>query len=188
MFFHQSDQFVTDLCTVITGTCHSTCHSLISLTNNIALDIDRGHLAAGVFIDLSKAFDTLDHQILFSKLEHYGVGGVALQWIKSYLSNRKQFVQIKDTCSEYEITCGVPQGSILGPLLFILYVNDLQKALKQATSSLFADDTSIYYSHSDIKQLEATLRGPLSKIHSLVWGRQNRFSSYFAYELDFGQY
>jgi hypothetical protein len=64
-----------------------------------------------------------------------------------------QFVQIKDTCSEfYEITCGVPQGSILGPLLFILYVNDLQKALKQATSSLFADDTHIYYSHSDVIQ------------------------------------
>ena len=91
---------------------HSTCHSLISLTKNIASDIDRGHLAAGVSIYLSKAFDTLDHQILFSKLEHYGVRGVALQWIKSYLSNRKQFVQIKETCSEfYEITCGIQFGS-----------------------------------------------------------------------------
>ena len=76
----------------------------------------------------------------------------------SYLSNHRQFVQIKDTCSEsYDIKCGVPQGSILGPL-FILYVNDLQRALKNASSLLFADDTSIYYLHSDIKQLEATLR------------------------------
>ena len=154
---------------------HSTCHSLISLTNNIASDIDRGHLAAGVFIDLSKAFDTLDHQILFSKLEHYGVRGVALQWIRSYLSNRKQFVQIKDTRSEfYEIKCGVPQGSILGPLLFILYVNDLQRALKQATSSLFADDTSIYYSHSDIKQLEATLNSELQSLD--IWMKSNKLS------------
>ena len=152
---------------------HSTCHSLISLTNNIASDIDRGHLAAGVFIDLSKAFDTLDHQILFSKLEHYGVRGVALQWIRSYLSNRKQFVQIKDTRSEfYEIKCGVPQGSILGPLLFILYVNDLQRALKQATSLLFADDTSIYYSHSDIKQLEATLNSELQSLD--IWMKSNK--------------
>ena len=147
------------------------------MTNNIASDIDRGHLAAGVFIDLSKAFDTLEHQILFSKLEHYGVPGVALQWIKSYLSNRKQFVQIKDTRSEfYEIKCGVPQGSILGPLLFILYVNDLQRALKQATSLLFADDTSIYYSHSnsDIKQLEVTLNSELQSLN--IWMKSNKLS------------
>ena len=145
------------------------------MTNNIASDIDRGHLAAGVFIDLSKVFDTLDHQILFSKLEHYGVRGVALQWIRSYLSNRKKFVQIKDTRSEfYEIKCGVPQGSILGPLLFILYVNDLQRALKQATSLLFADDTSIYYSHSDIKQLEATLNSELQSLD--IWMKSNKLS------------
>ena len=87
----------------------------------------------------------------------------------------KQFVQIKDTCSEfYEITCGVPQGSILGPLLFILYVNDLQKALKQATSYLFADDTSIYYSHSDIKQLEATLNSELQNLD--IWMKSNKLS------------
>ena len=154
---------------------HSTYHSLISLTKNIASDIDRGHLAAGVFIDLSKAFDTLDHQILFSKLEHYVVRGVALQWIKSYLSNRKQFVQIRETCSEfYEITCGVLQGSNLGPLLFILYANDLQKALKRATSSLFANDTSIYYSHSDIKQLETTLNSELQNLD--IWMKSNKLS------------
>ena len=109
---------------------HSTSHSLISLINNIASDIDRSHIAAGVFIDLSKAFDTLDHQILLSKLEYYGIRGVALQWIRSYLLNREQFVQFKDTCSSsYKIRCGVAQGSILGPLLFILYINDFSNAL-----------------------------------------------------------
>ena len=98
-----------------------------------------------------------------------------MQWIRSYLSNRKQFVQIKDTRSEfYEIKCGVPQGSILGPLLFILYVNDLQRALKQATSLLFADDTSIYYSHSDIKQLEATLNSELQSLD--IWMKSNKLS------------
>jgi hypothetical protein len=73
---------------------HSTMHSLVSLINNVATAIDRNQIAAGVFIDLSKAFDTLDHEILFTKLQHYGIKGVALQWIKSYFCNREQFVQV----------------------------------------------------------------------------------------------
>jgi hypothetical protein len=70
-------------------------HSLVSLINNVATAIDRNQIAAGVFIDLSKAFDTLDHEILFTKLQHYGIKGVALQWIKSYFCNREQFVQVR---------------------------------------------------------------------------------------------
>ena len=129
---------------------HSTVLSLIYLVNKIATSIDQSEITAGVFLDLSKAFDTLDHQILFDKLEHYGVRGLALQWIKSYFSNRTQFVQINDTRSSEEIIrCGVPQGSILGPLFFILYINDLPKATSLAECLLFADDTSIFYSNSD---------------------------------------
>ena len=81
---------------------HSTLHSLVSLINNVATAIDRNQIAAGVFIDLSKAFDTLDHEILFTKLQHYGIRGVALQWIKSYFCNREQFVQYNETCSSME--------------------------------------------------------------------------------------
>ena len=93
---------------------YSTSHALIHLINNVSSAIDQRETTVGVFLDLSKAFDTLDHQILFTKLENYGIRDVALQWIKSYFSCHRQFVQINQTCSSTQtIKCGVPQGSIL---------------------------------------------------------------------------
>ena len=128
-----------------------------------------------MFLDLSKAFDTIDHQILFTKLEHYGIRDVALQWIKSYFSCRQQFVQINQTCSSMQtIKCGVPQGSILGPLFFILYINDLPKASKLTELLLFADDTSIFFSHSNPNYLENVLNNELLNID--VWLRCNKLS------------
>ena len=147
-----------------------TSHVLIHLINGISSAIDPRETTVRVFLDLSKAFDTLDHQILFTKLEHYGIRDVALQWIKSYFSCRQQFAQINQTCSSMQtIKCGVPQGSILGPLFFILYINDLPKASKLTELLLFADDTSIFFSHSNPNYLENVLNNELLNID--VWLR-----------------
>ena len=128
-----------------------------------------------VFLDLFKAFDTLDHQILFTKLEHYGICDVALQWIKSYFSCRRQFVQINQACSStHTIKCGVPQGSILSPLFFILYINDLLRAFKLSELLLFADNTSIFFSHSNSKYLENVLNNEILNID--VWLRCTKLS------------
>ena len=105
---------------------YSTTHALIQLYDKISSALDDTKVTLGLFIDLSKASDTVNHKILLDKLEHHGVCGIALQWFKSYLSCRKQFVQYNSyNSSLLHIPCGVPQGSILGPLLFLVYIHPL---------------------------------------------------------------
>ena len=122
----------------------STEHAIIDFVDKITKSVDQVKFSVGIFLDLSKAFDRINHKILIRKLEHYGIRGVAKKWFENYLCNRKQLVKFNGIKSEkMTITTGVPQGLVLGPLLFLLYVNDIQYCSELVSVILFADDTNI---------------------------------------------
>ena len=125
---------------------HSTNHAIISIMQKIQEAIQNDNIAIGIFIDLQKAFDTVNHSILLDKLKHYGVSGVSNSWFKTYLTGRKQYVSIGGETSDLSTTeHGVPQGSVLGPLLFLIYINDLHQCIKNSNTFHFADDTNLLY-------------------------------------------
>ena len=154
---------------------HSTNHAILSIIEDIRQDLDNKTYTCGVFIDLEKAFDTVNHKLLLDKLKHYGVSGTANKWLESYLSNRKERVKFNGENSEYlSVTCGVPQGSILGPLLFLIYINDMHQAVKYSKMHHFAADTYLKCSDKNDRLLKNKMNKDLALLFD--WLCSNRLS------------
>ena len=154
---------------------HSTIHALINITERIRKCLDKGEFACGVFVDLQKAFDTVDHKILLSKLNHYGIRGCCNDWFRSYLSDRLQFVSIGNSNSNTKpVKHGVPQGSVLGPLLFFIYINDLHWAIKHSETFHFADDTHLLHFSKTIASLCSKINADLRIL--TCWLNANKIS------------
>ena len=155
----------------------STDSCLSYLNNKIATGFESGLYTGMILIDLQKAFDTVNHDILLKKMEFIGFSEETTKWFKSYLSNRKFKVHIKNTFSEPgNLLCGVPQGSILGPLLFLLYINDMPQAV-DCELLLYADDTCLIFQHKDITEIESALNKNFSMLCD--WFVDNKLSIHF---------
>ena len=153
----------------------STVNAVIQLYDHVLKSFDRNNYTAGVFLDFKKAFDCVDHAILIKKLEHYGLRGITLKLISNYLHNRQQFTFYLNTySSKTALTHSVPQGSILGPLLFNIYINDIFRASDKLKIILFADDSCLYYSNSNIYDLIHVINRELNFVDT--WLKTNRLT------------
>ena len=153
----------------------STEHAILDIVSKIQANMDLGMFSCGIFIDLQKAFDTVDHSIRLHKLNHYGIRGVVNYWFSSYLSGRVQTTQIGSYISQKEkILCRVPQGSVLGPLLFLIYINDIYNASDKLAFYLFADDTNLLFADRNLKSLETVVNMELMNVSD--WLASNKLS------------
>jgi len=158
---------------------HSTVLALIEVVdniyNNIYNKLDNHEAVIGIYLDLQKAFDTVNHKILLYKMYQYGIRGITYNWFVSYLANRFQFTSVDNVHSGLlTVTCGVPQGSVLGPLLFLLYVNDIANAVPGETVKLFDDDTNLFLSCKDIDSLNQKANFCIRRLND--WFLANRLS------------
>ena len=169
----------------------STKGALIRFINQVQSDLDKGKFAVAIFVDLKKAFDTVDHKILLKKLDFYGIRGNANLWFKNYLTDRKQYIDCDSISTKMvQVKVGVPQGSNLGPLLFLLYINDLPLCLKHGKCTMFADDTTLYNSSNNsidvVRKMNVDLENlnqwiaankltlNANKTYACIFGSQNR--------------
>ena len=153
----------------------STADAVLNLTNQVYSSLKNNEICCTILLDLAKAFDTVDHSILLNKLSIVGIRGPLLAWFQSYLNNRSQIVSIESDHSEPVIMkFGVPQGSVLGPTLFLIYINDIINSTSEFKFTLFADDTCLFMKHNDPKVLEEKVNKELEHINN--WLTSNRLS------------
>ena len=140
-------------------------HAILDLHTNIIQSIEKQEKSSCIFLDFAKVFDTVDQKILLKKLDYYGIRGLALRWFEFYLTNRKQVDKIGFNYPSLQtVVCGVPQGSVLGPLLFLIYINNIHISSSKVKFHLFADDTCIFHSSKNLHTLEIEVNSALKNI------------------------
>ena len=175
LYHYLNDNKLLSSCQSGFRSLHSTITALLEATNSWSVNIDNGFLNSVVFIDLKKAFDTIDHEIILRKMSYFGADQETFTWFQSYLSDRTQRCNVNGRLSTPRtITCGLPQGTILGPLLFLMYINDLPNCLWEASPRIFPDDTNITLTAKTLTELKLALTPELSNLN--CWLRANRLS------------